>query len=133
MLQFEGGLSVTALVVSGAYQLAKTVGKAPPISKDQANKFAEYFVSRKSVQTVKGAHSLLEVAYVFADNPFHLPVAITLASRAAVSKSEPKFQVKVTDILGKNLKSLAVVADSATRTLDDAVILSQKQLTYKDG
>lgn len=133
MLQFEGGLSVTALVVSGAYHLSKTAAKAPPITKDQANKFAEYFVSRKSVQTVKGAHSLLEVASIFADNGFHIPVAITLASRAAVSKSEPKFQVKVTDILGKNLKSLTVVADSATRTLDDAVVLSQKPLTPKEG
>nr|CAG4641640.1 EOG090X04WQ [Eurycercus lamellatus] len=133
MLQFEGGLSVTALLVSGAYQLAKTAGKTPPINKDQANKFAEYFVSRKSVQTVKGAHCLLEVASIFSDNAFHLPVAITLASRAAVSKSEPKFQVRVTDILGRNLPSLNVVADSATRTLDDAVVLSQKQLTPTDG
>ena len=133
MLQFEGGLSVTAVVISGAYQLAKVVGRTPPISKDQANKFAEYFVSRKSVQTVKGAHCLLEVASIFADNAYHLPVAITLASKAAVSKSEPLFQVKVTNILGRNIESLNVVADSATRTLDDAVVLSQKQLTAKNG
>nr|CAG4643161.1 EOG090X04WQ [Ilyocryptus agilis] len=132
MLQFEGGLSVTALVISGAYHLAKTADRVPPITKDQANKLAEYFVSRKSVQTVKGAHSLLEVASIFADNAFHIPVAITLASKAAVSKSEPKFQVKVTDIMGKPLKSLNVVADSATRILDDAVVLSQKQLILKD-
>lgn len=133
MLQFEGGLSVTAVVISGAYQLAKVVGRTPPISKDQANKFAEYFVSRKSVQTVKGAHCLLEVSSIFADNAYHLPVAITLASKAAVSKSEPLFQVKVTNILGRNIESLNVVADSATRTLDDAVVLSQKQLTAKNG
>nr|CAG4649276.1 EOG090X04WQ [Scapholeberis mucronata] len=133
MLQFEGGLSVTAQVISGAYNLAKTVGKAPSINKDQANKFAEYFVSRKSVQTVKGVFHLLEVASVLAENPFHLPVAITLASKASVSKSEPKFQVKVSNILGKNIESVNVVADSATRTLDDAVVLSQKQLTPKNG
>ena len=134
MLQFEGGLSVTALVVSGAYQLAKTAGKAPALTKDQANKFAEYFVNRKSVQTVKGAHGLLEVAAILSDNAFHLPVAITLTSRAAVSKSEPRFQVRVTDILGRKLKaSMTVVADSATRTLDDAVVLSQKQLTAKEA
>lgn len=133
MLQFEGGLSVTALVISGAYKLATTVDKAPTINKDQANKFAEYFVSRKSVQTLKGVYYLLEVTTVLADNPFHIPVAITLASKAAVSKSEPKFQVKVTNILGQSVESLNVVADSATRTLDDAVVLSQKQLTPKDG
>lgn len=133
MLQFEGGLSVTATVISGAYRLAKVVGKAPPITKEQANKFAEYFVSRKSVQTLKGAFYLLDVSSVLVDNPFHIPVAITLASKAAVSKNEPKFQVKVTNILGQNVKSVNVVADSATRTIDDAVVLSQKQLTPKDG
>lgn len=133
MLQFEGGLSVTAQVISGAYKLAKTIGKAPSINKDQANKFAEYFVSRKSVQTVKGVFHLLEVASLLAENPFHLPVAITLASKAAVSKSEPKFQVKVSNILGQNIESVSVVADSATRTLDDAVVLSQKQLTPQNG
>lgn len=124
---------MTALVVSGAYKLANTVGQAPHISKEQANKFAEYFVSRKSVQTFKGVCYLLEVTSVLADNAFHIPVAITLASKAAVSKNEPKFQVKVTNILGKSLGSLTVIADSATRTLDDAVVLSQKQLTSKDG
>jgi len=132
MLQFEGGLSVTALVISGAYKLGETVGKSPPITKEQANKFAEYFVSRKSVQTVKGVHYLLNVASILSDNSFHVPVAITLASKAVVSLDEPKFQVKVTDILGKNVGALNVVADSATRTGDDAVVLSQKPLSAKN-
>nr|CAG4640807.1 EOG090X04WQ [Eulimnadia texana] len=132
MLQFEGGLSVTALVISGAYQLAKTVGKAPPVTKDQANKFGEYFVSRRSVQTVKGIHSLLEVANIFADNPYHVPVAVTLSSKSSVSKGEPSLKVKVSNILGKPLGSLNVVADSATRVQDDAVVLSQKQLSPID-
>ena len=45
-LQFEGGLSVSSQVITGAYALAKTVGKAPPISKLQSVKFANYFLSR---------------------------------------------------------------------------------------
>lgn len=133
MLQFEGGLSVTALVISGAYKLSEAVGRSPPITKEQANKFAEYFVSRRSVQTVKGVHFLLNVASIFSDNKFHIPVAITLTSKAVVSLDAPKFQVKVTDILGKNVKGLNVVADSATRIADDAVVLSQKPLTSKAG
>ena len=133
MLQFEGGLSVTALVISGAYKLSEAVGRSPPITKEQANKFAEYFVSRRSVQTVKGVHFLLNVASIFSDNNFHIPVAITLTSKAVVSLDAPKFQVKVTDILGKNVKGLNVVADSATRIADDAVVLSQKPLTSKAG
>ena len=155
MLQFEGGLSVTALVISGAYHLAKVSGKAPPITKEQANKFAEYFVNRRfntfptvkfdlmnilisvyffnrSVPSIKGAHCLLETASVLSDNPFHIPVALTLASRSSVSKSEPKVTVRVTDILGNDLEAVNVIADSATRLLDDAVVVSQKQLTPID-
>ena len=48
-LQFEGGLTVSSSVVSGAYALAKTVGKAPPISKMQSVKFANYFLSRQDL------------------------------------------------------------------------------------
>ncbi len=45
-LQFEGGLSVSSQVISGAYALAQTLGKAPPISKLQSVKLANYFISR---------------------------------------------------------------------------------------
>jgi len=133
MLQFEGGLSVTALVISGAYKLSEVVDQSPPITKEQANKFAEYFVSRRSVQTVKGVHFLLNVASILSDNKFHIPVAITLASKAIVSLDAPKFQVRVTDILGKDIEGLDIVADSATRTIDDAVVLSQKPLSVEAG
>ena len=59
ILQFEGGLSVSSQVITGAFALAKTVGKAPPISKIQSVKFANYFLGRKNVQQVKGAWGLL--------------------------------------------------------------------------
>jgi oligosaccharyltransferase complex subunit delta (ribophorin II) len=58
----------SALLVSGAYKLADTVNKPPPITGDQAVKFANYFLSRRSVQTAKGAYSLLEVVHTLTDN-----------------------------------------------------------------
>lgn len=128
-LQFEGGLSITALLVSGAYKLAGTVNKPPPITGDQAVKFANYFLSRRSVQTAKGAFSLLEVLTTLTSNQFHLPVAITLASPAAVSSEQPKVSVRVSDLLGRALSSdpLTVTAESATRVGDDVVVLSKKK------
>ena len=50
MLQFEGGLSITTLIVTGAYRLSEKAGQPPPFGKIQAVKFANYFLSRKSVQ-----------------------------------------------------------------------------------
>ncbi|XP_046989739.1 dolichyl-diphosphooligosaccharide--protein glycosyltransferase subunit 2 [Schistocerca americana] len=128
-LQFEGGLSITALLVNGAYKLAGTINKPPPITGDQAVKFANYFLSRRSVQTPKGAYSLLEVLNTLTNNKFHLPVAITLASPPAVSSDQPKVSVKVSNLLGKPLSSdpLSVTAESATRVGDEVVVLSKKK------
>ena len=50
MLQFEGGLAVTADVVTGAFAMAAVVGRAPTMSKMQTTKFANYFLGRRSVQ-----------------------------------------------------------------------------------
>ncbi|XP_063216236.1 dolichyl-diphosphooligosaccharide--protein glycosyltransferase subunit 2 [Bacillus rossius redtenbacheri] len=134
-LQFEGGLSITALLVNGAYQLASTVNKPPPITGDQAIKFANYFLSRRSVQTTKGVYNLLEVLNVLTKNKFHLPVAITLASQAAVSLEQPHVTVKVSDLLGHPLSTspLIVTAESATRVGDEVVVLSKKKFEPTKG
>ncbi|XP_042864333.1 dolichyl-diphosphooligosaccharide--protein glycosyltransferase subunit 2-like isoform X1 [Penaeus japonicus] len=133
MLQFEGGLSITALVLSGAYKLAENSNKAPPIKPDQAVKFANYLMSRKSVQVPKGVYYLLEAVSMFTSNRFHIPVAITLASNVAVSADAPRVQVRVTDLKGSSLGSLRVVADSATRDSDEVVIVSKEELSPLAG
>ncbi len=53
LLQFEGGLSVTSIVLTGAANLAAKTKKALPLTGDQAVKFANYLLSRKSVQQPK--------------------------------------------------------------------------------
>ena len=58
----------TALVLSGAYKLAETSNKAPPIKPDQAVKFSNYLMSRKSVQVGKGVYYLLEAVSMFTSN-----------------------------------------------------------------
>jgi hypothetical protein len=60
---------------------------------------------------------------------FHLPVAITLASQAAVSLEQPRVSVRVSDLLGQPLSAepLSVTAESATRIGDEVVVLSKKK------
>jgi len=48
--------------------LAAANDEKPPISGEQASKFANFFVSRKSVQTPKGVYSLLEVLQTLTTN-----------------------------------------------------------------
>merc|ERR1739844_174685 len=127
-LQFEGGLTVSSSVVSGAYALAKTVGKAPPISKMQSVKFANYFLSRKNVQQVKGAWSLLTALQTLSSNDFHIPVAITLASQPSVSDGSPKVKVQITNVMGGDLGAMDVQVDSAMRQSDGAVVMSKSKM-----
>lgn len=128
-LQFEGGLSITALIVSGAYRLATTANKPPPITGPQAVKFSHYFLSRRSVQTSKGAYSLLDVLHILTTNKYHIPVVVSLSGPGVVSSEQPKVSVKVTDLLGQPLATdpLSVTVESATRSADDVVVLSKKK------
>jgi oligosaccharyltransferase complex subunit delta (ribophorin II) len=130
MLQFEGGLSVTSLVLTGAYRLGAKVGKAPAISKMQSTKFANYFLSRKSVQTPKGCFYLMDALNTLTTNKFHIPVAVTLAGASnAISASSPKVQVRVSDVFGKSLGKMDVSVDSAMRQSDGAVIMAKTKMT----
>ena len=77
------------MIVNGAYKLAEKVGKTPPITKMQAVKFANYFLSRKSVQQSKGGYHLLQSLNTLSNNKYHIPVSVALASQSTVSESVP--------------------------------------------
>eukprot|EP00095_Tigriopus_kingsejongensis_P010482 maker-scaffold1034_size68570-snap-gene-0.14 protein:Tk10482 transcript:maker-scaffold1034_size68570-snap-gene-0.14-mRNA-1 annotation:"hypothetical protein DAPPUDRAFT_303417" len=130
MLQFEGGLTVTNTILSGIYQMAAKYGKTPTLSKMQAAKFANYFLSRKSVQTCKGGFHILEALTTLTSNKFHVPVAVTLSGQSlVVSESSPKIQVKVSNVLGQSLGKMSVSVDSAMRQSDGSTILSKTKMT----
>lgn len=121
----------SALLVSGAYRLAQSFNKPIPIDNDQAVKFSNYFLSRRSVQSCKGAASLLDVIHLLANNRYHCPVAVTLAGPGSVSQTSPLLSVRVSDLLGKPITTgLAVTAESATRIGDDVVVLSKKKFEH---
>ena len=71
-----------------------------------------YLFSRKNVQQVKGAWSLLSALQTLSSNDFHVPVALTLASQPSVSDSSPKVKVQITDVMGGDLGPMTVQIDS---------------------
>jgi len=64
LLQFEGGLSVTSVVLTGAAALAQKAKKPLPLTGDQMVKFANYLMSRRSVQQVKVGNCLCNFCWV---------------------------------------------------------------------
>lgn len=126
LLQFEGGLSVTATILSGVYRLAEAAKKAPTVTKEQVLKFANYLLSRKNVQPVKGAALLYDVLKLLATNSYHVPVATSLSGSGALSKASPTVVVQVTDVLGSPLGPLSVLLNKAVRLLDSQVVVERK-------
>jgi len=129
MLQFEGGLSVTSIILTGAAKLASKVKKPLPLTGEQAVKFSNYLLSRKSVQQAKGALHLLEGIESFSGDAQFTPVSISLVSSVAVDGGSPNVIVSVTDLKGASPGDMKVTLDSATRTQDDAVIATKKVLS----
>lgn len=129
MLQFEGGLTVTHLVVTGAYKLSEKLGKTQaPVTKMQAVKFANYFLSRKSVQQSKPAFHLMEALTKLSGNKYHVPVTVT-GAKATVSEATPSVQIRISDILGKALGKMDVTVESAMRTSDGETVLAKTKMT----
>ncbi|KAK1126539.1 hypothetical protein K0M31_004172 [Melipona bicolor] len=129
-LQFEGGLSVTSFLVNGIFKLSNTLKKKPPLTSQQIVKLANYLLSRRSVQTPRGASSLLSALTTLANNDFEKPTCITLANEEiSISIQQPLVTIQVCDILGNPLSnSFKVIANSATRVGDDTVIFNKQSL-----
>ncbi|XP_050309559.1 dolichyl-diphosphooligosaccharide--protein glycosyltransferase subunit 2 [Anthonomus grandis grandis] len=126
LLQWEGGLSTTSLITTGLFKFpaANTLNQA------QADKLANYLLSRATVQTPKGVSALLEATAALAASKLS-PVSISIAGPASVSLDSPNLKVQVSDILGRTLKPAPgpVVAQSATRVADDVVVLVKQPLS----
>lgn len=104
ILQFEGGLSVTSLVITGAYKVSKANAKPSPLNAEQAKKFATYFVSRRSVTTAKGASILLESLKHIMDQKSTAPIAIRLADNGQLTPAAPVLKIRIANLLGEELK-----------------------------
>jgi oligosaccharyltransferase complex subunit delta (ribophorin II) len=130
LLQFEGGLSVTSVVLTGAANLATKAKKKLPVTGEQAVKFANYLMSRKSVQQIKGIFHLLEAVFTMAANPQHVPLSVSLSSAVSVSAAESNVVVSVTDLAGGSPGPMTLVLDTATRLEDGAVVAAKQPLVH---
>ncbi|XP_058831391.1 dolichyl-diphosphooligosaccharide--protein glycosyltransferase subunit 2 [Topomyia yanbarensis] len=129
MLQFEGGLSITALIVNGAFKLSNGLKKPVPINAEQATKFATYFLSRSSIQTPKGVSILLEALNTLSAQKTIAPICVMLAGNGQLLPESPVLSVKVSDLLGKPLSpALAVVTATITPKASSQPLASKVNL-----
>lgn len=126
MLQWEGGLTTTSLLLTGLLRLPG----AKPLTQTQADKFAAYLLTRKTVQTPRGVLALIQSLKALTSSSVS-PVSVTIVGSAQVTTDKPDLRIRITDLLGQQLKPAPspVVAQSATRVADDVVVLSKQPLT----
>lgn len=134
LLQFEGGLSITALILNGAFGVAKSYNKPVPITAEQAVKFANYLLSRRSVQTAKGAHVLIEALKTISGAGKIAPICIQIIGNGQLEAQSPTVNVAIVDLLGKPL-SPAVQSVSAKILLkkDNSVLAEKIPLISKSS
>lgn len=134
LLQFEGGLSITALIINGAFKTATTFNKAQPISADQAVKLANYFLSRRSVQTAKGAHVLIEALKTLSSSSKIAPICIQLIGSGQLVADSPQLTVAIVDLLGKPITPVPQnVYGKITLKKDNSVLAEKVSLTSKSS
>ncbi|XP_026473573.1 dolichyl-diphosphooligosaccharide--protein glycosyltransferase subunit 2 [Ctenocephalides felis] len=133
MLQFEGGLSLTSLILTGIIRLSNSLGKPAYITADQSVKFSTYLLSRRSVQTAKGCTLLLNALTLISNDKAISPTVISLVGSPQISSENPQVNLRVCNLLGQplDIPSDSVIAQSGTR--QGQVVLSKQKLTPVQG
>jgi len=121
ILQFEGGLSVTADVVNGIMRLSDQQG-TKLMKDDQVTKFTQYFLSRKFVFTLKDIHYLLSALSALSNNKNQVPVVVSVYKSNQITKENPMLKVRVTNLLDRAIPDAKVTAKSL-KTADESVTL----------
>jgi oligosaccharyltransferase complex subunit delta (ribophorin II) len=130
LLQFEGGLSITSLVINGALRVTIYNNKPVPLSAEQAKKFSSYFLSRKSVTQPKGASLLLESLRNIIDEKKIAPAAIRIGDNGQLTPEESVINVRISDLFGEPLeKKPAAVKVTLTSKSDNKKVLEGESMT----
>lgn len=134
LLQFEGGLSITALIINSVLKYSNALQTSFPLTEDQLHKFVSYFLSRRLVQQPKGASVLLEVLETIASDQKAAPICIDFIGNGLLQPEAPVLSVKVVDILGRPLKpAVSTVQATITSTADNSVLASKLPFTSKSS
>lgn len=133
-LQFEGGLSITALIINGILKYSKTSNLATPLNEEQLHKFITYFLSRSVVLQPKGASFLLEVLETIASDRKTAPIGISFIGNGQVFPETQELNIKVVDILGKAVQpAIASVKGTITSKADNSVLGTNLAFTARSS
>ncbi|KAK6760070.1 hypothetical protein RB195_021548 [Necator americanus] len=120
-LQFDGGLTITAIAIHGIMSLAEKQGKMPPVSQEQILLFSNYLLSRKHVSTEKSAFHLLSALGVLVNNHHLVPVAISLVGPVMIERLD-YIKISVANVFGLPIEATYVRVDIIPEGADYSVM-----------
>lgn len=133
ILQYEGGVATTALIVNAFFEISDKAKVPLKIDGKQLLKFGNYFSTKRHVATLRSAFYLIKVFKHLSDNKNSVPVVVSRISSASVNAKNPSVLISVTNLLGQTVGDVSVVAESAKRKEDGAVVISKQKLTPKSS
>lgn len=133
VLQYEGGVGNTALIVNAFYEVSQKANVPLKIDPKQLIKFAAYFSTKRHVATLRSAFYLIKVFKHFSDSKNSIPVVVNRVSSSSVNAKNPSVLISVTDFLGQSLGQISVLAESAKRKEDGAVVISKQKFSPKSS
>lgn len=133
-LQFEGGLSVTALLLNGAIRLTNALKRPAPLTAEQTLKFTTYLLSRRSVTQPKGADLLLEVLATIAQQTAIAPICIQTIGNGQLPTNGAVLSVKIVDVLGNAVVPAVTSVTAVVRLAGQtAPVVAQTALTARSS
>lgn len=125
LLQYEGGVGTTSIVLEGIFDMAEKFNKFPAkLSNERLAKFINYLVSKRFPGNIKSAYYLLRTATKLSNNKFAIPLFLNRLSSVSVSPSASNLLVSLTNILGGavndpkvNLDALSAISSNSKTTL----------------
>jgi len=130
-LQYEAGLAVTSKVVAGILALGDAQEKKL-LKDEQVIKFAEYFVRRKYVHSLKDIHHLLLALGALSNNRQSVPVVVSVFRTSLVTAENPSLKVRVTNLIDQAIPDAKITAKSFETVLDSTVVFENKALVKSE-
>lgn len=136
MLQYEGGVGTTGIVLEGIITLSEKFGLLPAkLTTERLGKFVNYMISKRFPTNIKSAYFLLKASVKLSDNKFMVPLFLTRQSPISVTATSANLLVSLTNLLGGPVKEdqLNLEAISATSSNKASLFSAKKSFTVKSS
>lgn len=137
-LQYEGGVSVTCLVLEGIFNLCEKLKQIPPkFDQTRLTKFTNYLISKRYPTNPKTAYFLLRASLKLTNNQFYIPVVANRLSSIGISLTQPNLLIGLTNIIGTQIKqvqfNLEATSSKAQKSNGQALFSTKKTFTSKSS